>query len=144
MSDHTCATLSARNRFGVYFILKSIELGPTFRPSAPKYPTAESDYRIIGRQRCRYTHYYFYISDQVLGPMSMCVGSFLPFQITYYLNGYHFIERELIPKKIGFHKNDNAPLAVDDPIALQAADQLSAGIIGKRLLDLAGRAEVPP
>jgi hypothetical protein len=91
-------------------------------------------YRIIGRQRCRYTHYYFYIRDEVLGPMSMCVGSFLPFQITYYLNGHHYIERELLRRKIEFHKDDNAFLAVADPTALQAAaDQLSAEIIGERL-----------
>jgi hypothetical protein len=126
--------MKRQNRFGVFFILKSMEVGPTFRSSVPKYPTADPDYRIIGRQRCRYTHYYFYIRDQVLGPMSMCVGSFLPFQITYYLNGHHFIERELIRKKIGFRKDDNAFLAVDDPKALQAAaDRLSADIIRKRL-----------
>jgi hypothetical protein len=126
--------MERQNRFGVCFILKSMEVGPTFRSSAPKFPTADPDYRIIGRQRCRYTHYYFYIRDEVLGPMSMCVGSFLPFQISYYLNGHHYIERELLRKKIGFRKDDNAFLAVDDPKELQAAaDRLSADIIRKRL-----------
>ncbi|MFZ0590612.1 MAG: hypothetical protein WAM39_09030 [Bryobacteraceae bacterium] len=126
--------MERQNRFGVYFILKSMEVGPTFRSSAPKFPTADPDYRILGRQRCRYTHYYFYIRDQVLGPMAMCVGSFLPFQITYYLNGHHYIERELRRKGIGFRKHDNAFLAVDDPKALQAAaDRLSAALIRKRL-----------
>jgi hypothetical protein len=126
--------MERQNQFGVYFILKSMEVGPTFRSSAPKFQTADPDYRIIGRQRCRYTHYYFYIRDEVLGPMSMCVGSFLPFQITYYLNGHHYIERELLRRGIGFRKDDNAFLAVDDPKALQAAaDRLSAGIIHKRL-----------
>jgi len=48
----------------------------------------------------------------VLGPLSLCVGSFLPFQITYYLNGHHYIERELLRRKIEFRKNDNAFLAV--------------------------------
>jgi hypothetical protein len=126
--------IEQQNRFGVYFILKSMEVGPTFRSSVPRYPTADPDYRIISRQRCRYTHYYFYLRDPVLGPLSMCVGSFLPFQITYYLNGHHFIERELIRKQIRFRKDDNAFLAVDDPSALQAAaDRLSADIIRKRL-----------
>jgi len=73
--------MERRNRFGVYFILKSMEVGSSFRSSAPRYPVADPDYRIIGRQRCRYTHYYFYIRDEVLGPMSMRVGAFLPFQI---------------------------------------------------------------
>ena len=126
--------MERQNRFGVYFILKSMEVGPSFRSSAPRFPVEDPDYRIIGRQRSRYTHYYFYIRDEVLGPMSMCVGSFLPFQITYYLNGHHYIERELLRRNIEFRKNDNAFLAVADPEALQAAaDRLSADIIGKRL-----------
>jgi hypothetical protein len=126
--------MERQNRFGVYFILKSMEVGPSFRSSAPRFPVEDPDYRIIGRQRCRYTHYYFYIRDEVLGPMSMCVGSFLPFQIAYYLNGHHYIERELLRRNIEFRKNDNAFLAVADPEALQAAaDRLSADIIGKRL-----------
>ena len=113
--------MERQNRFGVYFILKSMEVGPSFRSSAPRFPVQDPDYRIIGRQRSRYTHYFFYIRDEVLGPMSMCVGSFLPFQITYYLNGHHFIERELLRRKIGFRKNDNAFLSVTDPTALQTA-----------------------
>ena len=126
--------MERHNLFGVYFILKSMEVGPSFRSSTPRFPVEDPDYRIIGRQRCRYTHYYFYIRDEVLGPMSMCVGSFLPFQITYYLNGHHFIERELLRRKINFRKNDNAFLAVADPEALQtAADRLSADLIRKRL-----------
>ena len=126
--------MERRNRFGVYFILKSMEVGPSFRSSVPRFPVEDPDYRIIGRQRCRYTHYYFYIRDEVLGPMSMCVGSFLPFQITYYLNGHHYIERELLRRHIDFRKDDNAFLAVADPLALQAAaDRLSADIIRQRL-----------
>jgi hypothetical protein len=62
----------------------------------------------------------------------MCVGSFLPFQITYYPNGHEFIERELLRKKIGFRKG--AFWAVDDPKVLQAAaERLSADIVCKRL-----------
>jgi hypothetical protein len=126
--------MERRNRFGVYFILKSMEVGPSFRSSVPRFPVEDPDYRIIGRQRCRYTHYYFYIRDEVLGSMSMCVGSFLPFQITYYLNGHHYIERELLRRNIDFRKDDNAFLAVADPLALQAAaDRLSVEIIRQRL-----------
>jgi hypothetical protein len=126
--------MARQSRFGVYFILKSMELGPSFRSSAPRFPTEDPDYRILGRQRSRYTHYYFYIWDDVLGPMAMCVGSFLPFQITYYLNGHHYIEQELLRRNIDFRKDDNAFLAVADPKALQAAaDRLSPNIIRERL-----------
>src|SRR6516162_3691178 len=51
------------------------------------------------------THYYFYIYDQVLGPIVMRVASFLPFQATYYLNGHSFIEQELNRSKVAFRKN---------------------------------------
>jgi hypothetical protein len=79
-------------------------------------------------------HYYFYLRDETLGPMVMRVASFFPFQATYYLNGHSFIEQELNRNKIGFRKNDNAFLAVDDVAALQgAADRLTGEVIGERL-----------
>jgi hypothetical protein len=126
--------MERQQRFGVYFILKSMEVGTNFRVAMPKYPTADPDYRIINRQRSRYTHYYFYIRDQVLGPIALCVGSFLPFSITYYLNAHHFIEQQLRGAGIEFRKNDNAFLWVKDAHALQAAaDALSAKLIRTRL-----------
>jgi hypothetical protein len=126
--------ITKNNAYGVYYIFKSMEQGPTFRISMPKYPTKDPHYRILARQRSRFTHYYFYIRDEVLGPMVMRVASFFPFQTTYYLNGHSFIEQELNRAQIGFRKNDNAFLAVDDVAALQAAaDRLSPEIIRKRL-----------
>ena len=107
--------------YGVYCILKSMEQGPSFRVTVPKYPTKDANYRILARQRSRFTHYYFYIRDETLGPMVMRFASFLPFQTTYYLNGHSFIEQELNRARIGFRKTDNAFLAVDDVAALQAA-----------------------
>src|ERR1700704_2140618 len=120
--------------YGVYYILKSMEQSPTFRVTVPKYPTKDANYRILARQRSRFTHYYFYIRDETLGPMVMRVASFLPFQTTYYLNGHSFIEQELKRAQIGFRKTDNAFLAVDDVAALQAAaDKFSPQIIRTRL-----------
>jgi hypothetical protein len=121
-------------KYGVYFILKSMEQGQTFRSAVPRFATDDPNYRILARQRSRFTHYYFYIRDETLGPMVMRVASFFPFQATYYLNGHSFIEQELNRNKIGFRKNDNAFLAVDDVMALQkAADRLTGEVIGKRL-----------
>src|SRR5438132_483321 len=120
--------------YGVYFIFKSMEQGPSFRISVPKYATKDPNYRILARQRSRFTHYYFYLRDETLGPMVMRVASFFPFQTTYYLNGHSFIEQELKRAQIGFRKTDNAFLAVDDVAALQAAaDKLSPQIIRTRL-----------
>jgi hypothetical protein len=126
--------LVKKNAYGVYFIFKSMEQGRTFRISVPKYPTPDPNYRILAHQRSRFTHYYFYIRDEVLGPIVLRVASFFPFHATYWLNGHSFIEQELNRNHIGFHKSDNAFLAVDDVAALQAAaDRLSPQIIRKQL-----------
>ena len=127
-------SMERKNQFGVYFILKSMEQGSTFRCAKPKYPTNDPNYRIIKRNRSRFTHYYFYIRDEVLGPMSIRVGSYLPFQTTYYLNGHGFIQRELSRAGIQFRKNDNAFVSVQDPSQLQAAaDRLTHQIIRQRI-----------
>ena len=107
-----------------------MEQGPTFRCSMPKFPTQDPNHRILRAQRSRFTHYYFYLRDETLGPMVMRVASFFPFQATYYLNGHSFIEQELNGNKIGFRKYDNAFLSVDDVAALQgAADRLTGKVI---------------
>jgi hypothetical protein len=49
--------------YGVYFIFKSMEQGPTFRVTVPKYPTKDPNHRILAGQRSRFTHDYFYIRD---------------------------------------------------------------------------------
>jgi hypothetical protein len=127
-------SMQRRERFGVYFIFKSMEQGRTFRCTVPKYRTQDPNHRILAPQCSRFTHYHFYIRDEVLGPIVMRVASFFPFQTTYWLNGHSFLEQELNRARLGFRKNDNAFLAVDDVQALQAAaDRLSPEIIRERL-----------
>jgi len=126
--------MERQNAYGVYFIYQSMEQGPSFRSSPPKYPTDDPNYRILAPQRSRFMHYYFYVRDEVMGPMILRVATFFPFQATYWINGHSFMEQELKRLKIRFRKNDNAFLAVDDPESLQAAaDRLSAEIIRNRL-----------
>jgi len=136
--------MQRRNRYGVYFILRSMaaklsrfsamEQGFSFHSLHPKYANEDPHYRPIRKRPSRFTHLYFYIRDEVLGPMVMCVGTFLPFQTTYYINGHHFIEGELKRQGIRFRKDDNAFLWTADVKALQAAaDQLDANTIRKRL-----------
>jgi hypothetical protein len=62
--------MERRNQFGVCFILKSMELGPTFRSAVPRFPLDDPDYRILSRQALPLPHYYFYIRDEVLGPIA--------------------------------------------------------------------------
>ncbi len=126
--------MERRNQHGVYCIFTSMEMGSTFRSQMPRFPTDDRDYRIIRRVPSRFLHYYFYIRDPVIGPLAMCVGTYLPFQTTYYLNGHNFMEIELRRQGVAFRKDDNAFLATANPKALQAAaDKLSASLIEKRL-----------
>src|SRR6266513_4173637 len=126
--------MARKDVYGVYSIFKSMEQGATFRVTVPNYATKDPNYRILAHQRSRFTHYYFYIRDETLGPIVMRVASFFPFQTTYYLNGHSCIEQELNRAQVGFRKHDNAFLAIDDVAALQAAaDRLSPDIIRKRL-----------
>jgi len=126
--------MERRNQHGVYCIFTSLEMGSTFNSRMPTVPIEDPDYRLIRRVPSRYLHYYFYIRDPVIGPLAMCVGTYLPFQTTYYLNGHNFMEIELRRQGVAFRKDDNAFLSTSDPKALQeAADKLSASILEKRL-----------
>jgi hypothetical protein len=121
-------------RFGVYYILQSMEQGWTFRIVPPRYPTRDPDLQFVRKHRSRFTHYYFYIHDEVAGPMVLRVGSFLPFLVTAYLNGHHFIERELLRRKVAFSKQDNRFTTVADVEALQkAADALDGKTLQERI-----------
>jgi len=68
------------NAYGVYFIFKSLEVGPTFRITVPKYPTKDPNYRIVANQRSRFTHYYFYIHDEGARSLRHVHGFVLPLQ----------------------------------------------------------------
>jgi hypothetical protein len=128
--------MKKKNAYGVYFIFKSMEQSRTFRISVPKFPTQDPNYRSwpLSAAVSRISISIFYIRDEVLGPIIVRVASFFPFLATYWLNGHSFIERELNKAGVGFHKNDNAFLAVDDVAALQAAaDCLSPAFIRKQL-----------
>jgi hypothetical protein len=125
--------MECQNRYGVYFIYKSMEQGSTFRCSIPKYPTKDPNYTLLRKTRSRFTHYYFYIRDPQLGPMILRIASFLPFQATYWMNGHSFLEAELNRTGICFRKKDNAFLAVDNPKALQqASDRLTPELLKER------------
>src|SRR5215468_2096383 len=105
--DHVLPALrrmEKRGAYGVYFIFKSMEQGRTFRITVPKFPTQDPNYRILAVQRSRFTHYYFYIRDEVLGPIIVRVASFFPFHATYWLNGHSFIEQELKAPASAFTK----------------------------------------
>ncbi|HZO27653.1 MAG TPA: hypothetical protein VFH48_16880 [Chloroflexota bacterium] len=108
---------------GVACILTSLEQARTFVSYTPRYapPSGDSNYRQIRVCRKRFLHYYCYVLDPVLGPMSVRIGTYLPFTVACYLNGHAFVARELTRRGVAFTQDDNAILAVADPSALEAA-----------------------
>ena len=118
---------------GVACILTSMELGTTFVSYEPRFKTNNDRYRIIKRCRKLFQHLYFYVFDPILGPMSLRVGTYLPFSVQAYLNGHSFVAEELTRQGVGFEKYDNAILAVDDVDALRAtAAALTPELIRER------------
>jgi len=123
------------NRFGVYFIFQAMEQGWTFRPGQmTKQQPDGSEYPILHKHRSRYRFYYFYLRDEVLGAIILRMGTFIPFEASYWINGHSYIERELNRQGTVFRKNDNAVVWVEDAEKLQAvADGLSGDVIRRRL-----------
>jgi len=120
---------------GVACVLTSLEQGRTFVSYTPSWKLASGDanHRVIRACRKRFLHYYWYVLDPVMGPMSIRVASYFPFNVTCYLNGHSFAAQELRHAGIRFRQADNAFLAVSDVVALQAAaDRMSAALLQRR------------
>ena len=120
---------------GIACVLTSLEQGRTFVSYTPRWTPASGDaqYRLIKTCRKRFLHYYWYVLDPVMGPMSVRVASYFPFNVTCYFNGHSFAAQELSRAGVRFRKADNAFLGVADVDALQAAaDRLSAALLQRR------------
>jgi hypothetical protein len=120
---------------GVACVLTSQEQGRTFVSYMPhrKPPSGDANYRLIKACRKRFLHYYWYVFDPIMGPMSIRVASYFPFNVTCFLNGHSFVAEQLRRDGERFRKVDNAFLAVGDVLALQAAsDRLTATLLQRR------------
>ncbi len=53
-------------------------------------PSGDANYRFVKGCRKQFLHYYWYVLDPVMGPMSVRVASYFPFNVTCYLNGHSF------------------------------------------------------
>ena len=120
---------------GVAVVLKSMEQGPTFISYEPRFaPPSGKDYRLIKRTTAkRFLHYYFYILDPLIGPMSLRVGSYMPFTLGCFMNGHSYLAQRLLERKVTFRKEDNAFLDCGDPEQLQQlAESLDESLIRER------------
>ncbi len=120
---------------GIACVLTSLEQSRTFVSYTPRWTPASGDgnYRLIKACRKRFLHFYWYVLDPIMGPMSIRVASYFPFNVTCYFNGHSFVAQELTRAGVRFRKADNAFLGVADVAALQAAaDRLSAALLQRR------------
>ena len=109
-------------KWGVYFVFQAMEQGWTYRPGRRAVTQPDgSEYPILHKHRSRYRFYYFYLRDEVLGPIVVRLGTFIPFEASYWVNGHSYIERELSKEGVGFRKRDNAFVWMEDVSRLQAA-----------------------
>ncbi len=127
---------------GVVCVLTSVAPGRTFVSYTPRSapPSGDANYRLIHAARKRFLHSYFSLLDPVLGPMSLRVGTFLPFTLACFLNGHSFLAQELARHGIGFRTDATAFLAVDDLTALERAhERLTPRLIEQRCDHWAGQ-----
>jgi hypothetical protein len=98
-----------RQEQGVVVILRSMEQGPTFVSYEPRRPAPSGpNYRVISRaNRKLFMHYDFYILDPVVGPMSVRVGTYLPFSVNCYMNGHSYLAAQLRNQQVLFRKQDS-------------------------------------
>jgi len=122
-------------REGIACVLTSLENSRTFISYTPQRTPRSGDetYRRIETGRKRFLHLYWYVWDPIMGPMSLRVATYLPFTITCYLNGHHFVSERLRQAGVALYQRDNAILSVADPVALQtAADALTPAVLRER------------
>src|SRR5215467_8376798 len=83
-----------KNAYGVYFIFKSMEVGPTFRITVPKYPTQDPNYRVVANQSSHSANNSssFFTSSSILTPYKVHVPTrkflrrFFTLEINYSVN----------------------------------------------------------
>ncbi len=63
--------------------------------------------------------YTFYLEDAALGPMSVRICPYFPFNIAVWLNGHDYLARQLRREGIAFHQDDNSFLDCAAPERLQ-------------------------
>ena len=130
---------------GGVVILKSMEQSSTFISYEPRHtPPSGDDYRLIKRANKRFLHYYFYVLDPIMGPMSLCVASYLPFSVNCFMNGHSFLAGELQRAGVAFRMEDNAIIRCADPDLLNTiADRLDERILQRRASYWASRLAPP-
>ena len=81
----------------------------------------------------RFLHYYFYVLDPIMRPMSLCVASYLPFSVNCFMNGHSYVAGELRRPGVAFRMEDNAIIRCADPdLLITIAERLDERILQQR------------
>ncbi len=59
-------------------------------------------------------HYYFYFIDKELGFCCLCVPTWPPFRLQFYMHGHNLLAHKLQEKEISYRMYDNAFLKISD------------------------------
>jgi hypothetical protein len=115
---------------GLVCVLEAQELSPAIlfvgRQEAPRV--------VDGQRLCQV--FYFYHLDQEFGLTHLRLQGWFPFDIQVYLNGHHWLERQLLRDGVSFVRRDNALLDVSDP---QRAQELADHFVRLKWKDVLGR-----
>jgi hypothetical protein len=108
--DEMARTIAERDGItdGLVCILRAVEPCSTF--SVGRH-TGELD-TFIKPGKC--LHFYFYFVDPEFGFMHVRLQSWLPYEIQVYVNGREWLARQLDAAGIGYLRDDNALLRIDD------------------------------
>src|SRR5262249_36578907 len=90
---------------GVACVLSAVEMGSTFFSYSPKQGAGQP---AIRRGRKLFQPLYFYVWDAVLGRVCLCLGTYLPFNLSVILNGHDVAAQYLTAHGVGYRRHDNA------------------------------------
>lgn len=121
---------------GLVHVFSAMEACPSFRPWHDK----ESHRTFLKPTSGKCLHYYFYFIDEVFGLGYLRVPTWAPFRLQAYINGHHWLARQLDKAGISYEMADNAFLAIDDfSKAQHLAGRLDARQLHRRLDRWAGQ-----
>src|SRR3954452_20012603 len=113
---------------GLICVFCCMECCPSFRLASgkdrPRLVNARRQQRVL----------YFYFLDPELGLIHIRLTTWFPFTVQVYVNGHSWLAQQMIEKRLGFTRRDNAFTALDNPQAAQALADAFVDQDGRKIL----------
>jgi hypothetical protein len=121
---------------GLVHIFSCLELSETYKP----WHDREGGGYYFNKGETKCLCYYFYFIDKELGLCFMKVPTIAPFRLTFYFNGHSWLEYKLGKRGIGYRKEDNAYVYLQDyRTAQELSDRMRVEDLHRTLDIIAGR-----